>query len=195
MKISNGAEANVYRSNMLGINCIVKARQKKAYRAALLDNEIREQRTRTEARILALARRQGINTPSLLLVSKYNITMEFIDGKLLSEITNDKYMGDAGIMLGSLHNNNIAHGDFTPANIMLSNDKLWVIDFGLSEITESIESKALDLLLMKRSIKPINFKRFLLSYKKSSKEHKSITAKLKELEMRGRYQNRTLENL
>ncbi len=197
MRISNGAEANVYKSNILGIDCIVKVRQRKSYRIQSLDNQIREQRTKTEARILAYARSCGITVPSLLLVSKYGITMGFIEGKLLSEIDANKneYLKQAGVLLGMLHNNNIAHGDFTPANIMVFNNKLFIIDFGLSEIIDSIEQKALDILLMKRSIGPKGFGIFISSYKKSSKGQKLIIKKLNELEMRGRYQQRSLQNI
>jgi Kae1-associated kinase Bud32 len=197
MRISNGAEANVYRSNILGIDCIVKVRQKKLYRIQFLDDQIREQRTKIEARILTLSHSYGINVPPLLLVSKYGITMGFINGKLLSEIDGNTnvYLKDAGILLGMLHNNNIAHGDFTPANIMVFNKELFIIDFGLSEIIDSVEQKALDILLMKRSISQKGFGIFISSYKKSSKAHKLIIKKLNELEMRGRYQQRSLQNI
>ena len=123
--------------------------------------------------------------------------MGFINGKLLSEIDGNKnvYLKDAGILLGMLHNNNIAHGDFTPANIMVFNKELFIIDFGLSEIVDSVEQKALDILLMKRSISQKGFGIFISSYKKSSKAHKLIIKKLNELEMRGRYQQRSLQNI
>ncbi|MCL5423984.1 MAG: Kae1-associated serine/threonine protein kinase [Candidatus Marsarchaeota archaeon] len=197
MKISNGAEANVYRSNILGIDCVVKVRQKKLYRIQSLDNQIREQRTKIEARILALAHSRGIAVPPLFLVSKYGITMGFINGILLSKIDGNKsvYLKEAGILLGKLHNNNICHGDFTTANIMVFENKLFIIDFGLSEIIESVEQKALDILLMKRSIGQKSFSIFISSYKKSSKGHKLIIKKLNELETRGRYQQRSLQNI
>jgi Kae1-associated kinase Bud32 len=121
--------------------------------------------------------------------------MTIVNGKNLNAVSK----WDVGIFstLGSyaalLHNNNIIHGDFTPANVMIDRSgRPVLIDFGLSDITNSAEEKALDILLMKRSINDNEFKKFLESYSKSCKESRAVLKRLAEIEKRGRYNTRTL---
>mgnify|MGYP001626494306 CR=1 FL=1 len=82
-----------------------------------------------------------------------------------------------------------------PANIMISNNKAFVIDFGLASITSSAEDFALDLLLMQRSISYDMNNLFLKSYSASYKDSQKVLIKLKEIELRGRYQQRTLASM
>ncbi|MDE1859836.1 MAG: Kae1-associated serine/threonine protein kinase, partial [Candidatus Micrarchaeota archaeon] len=98
----------------------------------------------------------------------------------------------AGKLLAKLHNIDIAHGDFTPANLISSGNKLYLIDFGLSESTNSIEEKALDLLLMRRHMHASLYRSFIDNYAKAAKQGREITARLAKIEERGRYQTRTL---
>ncbi len=199
--ISEGAEAKIYSTNFLGAEAIVKDRIKKNYRISAIDEQIREQRTRREAKILYLSSMNGLMVPKVLLLSSTTIFMEMVHGKVLHSMidnstTTKRYisiMNEAGRNLGVLHNLNIAHGDYTPANLMLDkNGNVWIIDFGLSEITLSIEEKALDLLLMKRSISKVFFASFMRGYSSASKQQKEITKRLSDIEKRGRYQTRTL---
>lgn len=204
MKIlSEGAEAKIYGTRFLGIDAIVKDRIAKRYRIKEIDGQIRAQRTKREARILGLASASGINTPRVMAVSKTRIYMSSINGTGLASIMRGDHsvpggrlaeaIYNAGIAAGKLHNIDIAHGDYTPANLMIGNDgTLWVIDFGLAEITKSVEEKALDLLLMKRSLDKMLYGRFMEGYKKSSKIHSEVEKRLAEIERRGRYQTRTL---
>jgi len=200
--ISEGAEAKIYSGKMLGIDVIVKDRIKKPYRIAEIDNPLRHQRTRTEAKILFLASSSGLNVPSVLLIGRTTLTIKKIDGIALHKIIDEntlppkklkKIISSAGTYAAMLHDLDISHGDLTPANMMV--DKrggLWIIDFGLAEMTPSIEEKALDLLLMKRSISGAMFNAFLDGYKKKSKRCAEILPRLNEIERRGRYQTRTL---
>jgi tRNA A-37 threonylcarbamoyl transferase component Bud32 len=75
---------------------------------------------------------------------------------------------------------------------MCSGKEIFVIDFGLAEATNSIEDKAVDLLLMKRSVDEKYYRRFAQSYKKECREAKVVIKRLEEMEKRGRYQARTL---
>ncbi len=144
-----------------------------------------------------------MNVPNVLLVERTSICMGRIRGRSLHEFTMGlarigsarlgRAMHDAGVCCGMLHNIGIAHGDYTPANLMLDNaDRIWIIDFGLAESTKSTEEKALDLLLMKRSVRPGLFRRFLAGYRKSCGSSGEIMGRLAEIEKRGRYQARTL---
>ncbi len=196
MNSNKGAEAYVYNHLLLGISCIIKERRKKSYRAEMLDQMLRVSRTKSEARIMIYAYKNNIPIPRLLFVSKYAIAMERLNGEILTDLKITKEdMLQAGACLGMLHNIDIAHGDFTPANLIKCDSKIFVIDFGLSEITNQIESKALDILLMKRSIPPSFFKVFIQGYKSKSTSYDTIMLKLTELLNKGRYQLRTLDTI
>jgi Kae1-associated kinase Bud32 len=198
-KISEGAESYIYSAQFLGIDCIVKRRIKKNYRIEEIDQAIRGQRTKNEARIMALVSALEINSPSLLLVDRHDIFMSRIYGLNLNGLLNsclydvDKTFSVLGRYLAILHNNNISHGDYTPANVIVDKRGLvYLIDFGLSEVTNSIEDKALDILLMKRSIDEGVFSKFIDAYKEHGKESKSILNRLEDIEKRGRYNTRTI---
>jgi TP53 regulating kinase-like protein len=201
-KISEGAEADIYKTSIFGIGAIIKHRKAKAYREAKLDTSIRERRTKIEANILYSALNAGVNVPLVLFVGKYSIYEKFVNGLQLSLLLKEKKltgqklascMTKVGKYLAILHSSNIVHGDFTPANIIVSKKNVYIIDFGFSEITSSKEDKALDLLLMKRSVSNEAFAYFKNSYIKNEKESKQILLRLAEIEKRGRHQTRTLQ--
>jgi len=98
-----------------------------------------------------------------------------------------------GAYAARLHNAGIAHGDYTPANVMIDASGMpWIIDFGLSEMTSALEDKALDILLMKRSVNPDQFRAFVDGYGKQCRDAVKVMVRLGEIEKRGRYQTRTL---
>lgn len=192
-KIGEGAEAQIFETGMFGSRVIAKARQPKAYRIKELDVMLRRSRTKKEARAMLRARENGVNAPALLALGEFTIYMEKIEGTLLK----DAGKGGAayariGAELAKLHAADIAHGDFTPANILLRRGDVCVIDFGLSDITKSIEEKAIDLLLMKRAIKRNDFESMLEAYSKAYRDAKQVLDRLAGIERRGRYQIRTL---
>lgn len=202
-KIAEGAEAKIYEGDLLGIRVVVKDRVRKMYRIREIDSELRQKRTKREARLLYTASTNGLNVPNVLLVDGSRLFIRKINGKSLHEFINgalkiapaklNRVMHRAGIYCGALHNLDIAHGDYTPANMMLDkDDMLWIIDFGLAETTKSIEEKALDLLLMKRAVPANLFESFLKGYREGCNSHAEITGRLGEIERRGRYQTRTL---
>ncbi len=195
--ISEGAEAKIYSAKMLGSDVIVKDRIQKAYREKQLDVQIRKQRTRTEAKILAAASEKGVRVPKVLMLKENQIIMESLSGTMLNSVRSKispAIMSQCARQLAILHGADIVHGDFTPANILVDkNGRAWIIDFGLGEITNSIEEKALDVLLMKRSINPDLYKHFEMEYLAASgSAGKPVLKQLSEIEKRGRYQTRTL---
>jgi bifunctional N6-L-threonylcarbamoyladenine synthase / protein kinase Bud32 len=199
-KISEGAESHIYSIDLFGINGILKRRERKEYRLKEMDEAIRQQRTKNEARIIGFVSSLGVLTPKILLVDKYDIYMSNVKGKNLhimidldgkTDIPNHVFQ-ILGEYAALLHNNNVTHGDFTPANVMVDDKDIYLIDFGLSEMSSSMENKALDLLLMKRSISRSQFDIFLKSYKNSCKDGTIVINRLEEIEKRGRYNTRTL---
>jgi TP53 regulating kinase-like protein len=201
--INEGAEAKIYGGRFLGTDVVIKDRIQKRYRIKELDDSIRAQRTKNEARALYAASSHGLNVPNVLLVEGTNLYIRKIAGTSLHEYINGRLkmpgamLGraahDAGTACGILHNLDISHGDYTPANMMIDRKgELWIIDFGLAERTRSAEEKALDLLLMKRAVSAKLFESFLKGYRKSCTSHAEIINRLMEIEQRGRYQTRTL---
>jgi Kae1-associated kinase Bud32 len=191
--LSEGAESKVFDTSVFGKEAVVKVRQAKTYRIKKLDEALRKTRTKKEARAMQRASEAGVNTPKLLGMGKFSIYMEKVRGKLLKDILegNTDYR-EIGKSLGRMHNANVVHGDFTPANIIVDGNKVCVIDFGLSDISDSIEDKAIDLFLMKRSITRKHYAYVEATYRKESRQAQEIISRLAEIEKRGRYQIRTL---
>ncbi|VVB66763.1 putative bifunctional tRNA threonylcarbamoyladenosine biosynthesis protein [Candidatus Gugararchaeum adminiculabundum] len=185
--LSRATESDCFLENFCGLKAVRKFRRPKKYRQSELDNKLREQRTKVEATLLHKAKVAGVNTPILLRVSRYELLMSFADGRQLSKqksISNSTAKQLAQIA-SSLHSHNIVHGDFTPANFLIDKNargNLTLFDFGLGFISQDDESKATDLLLMKKSLPQPAAKTFLSSYK-----NKKIIRKMEEIEKRGRY--------
>ncbi len=190
--IGEGAEAVIYLTRVFGIDAVVKYRLPKAYRQKDLDEHLRTQRTRAEAKAMLAAADAGVKVPALLLVDRYSICMERISGSVLSSIKEDNHylalMAQAGKFLERMHSANIVHGDYTPANLLVSKNGIYVIDFGLSAFSGEVEERAMDLLLMKRAVSGDAFKSFSKGY--GIELHKHEFQMLKEIEQRGRYKER-----
>ena len=175
----------------------MKERVEKGYRQRALDERIRSERTKSEARLISRAADAGAAVPRVLMVSKYAIYAEHLAGdtlnrKKLSESERTRALRGAGSQLALIHNAGITHGDYTPANIFVGGDsKVWIIDFGLGEMTGSVESRALDVLLMKRSVSKKEYKAFEKAYS-AGVASREVLKRVAEIEKRGRYQTRTL---
>lgn len=150
--IALGAEAVLLRKN----NTLVKKRVKKSYRVRELDIELRKRRTRREVKLLSDARRVGVKVPKVYEVKDYEIHMEFIEGKKLKDVLNKKnwkiYAKRISEIISKLHSVGIIHGDLTTSNMLVKNDELYLIDFGLGFFSERIEDKATDLYLLKQAL-------------------------------------------
>jgi Kae1-associated kinase Bud32 len=163
---------------------LVKCRDEKKYREKKLDESLRKKRTKSEARLLLKASEQ-VKVPRIFCVSGFEIYMEFLGGELLRDLKRKMpFLKEVGGALASLHRMDICHGDFTPANIMVCGNEVYIIDFGLATFSKDIEDKAVDVLLMKKSLTEEEFDEFLKGY---DYEPKKILERVKEIEKRGRY--------
>ncbi|GAB6944624.1 KEOPS complex kinase/ATPase Bud32 [Vulcanisaeta sp. JCM 14467] len=144
-QIAVGAEAVLYLEDWLGMTVLVKERVPKGYRSVEFDSYIRRLRTINEVRAMIRARELGIPVPRIYDVDLVNmrIRMEYLNGvPLVKILMNNEELNDTiinyirimGNYIGVLHRNGIMHGDPTPANALIVDDKLYLIDFGLSEI-------------------------------------------------------------
>jgi len=200
--IKRGAEAILYLEN----NHLVKERIKKSYRLSQIDIGLRKNRTKREAKLISEARRCGISTPRIISADEKNnkILMDFIDGKRLKEFLNEtddehrkKVAEDIGISVGLMHKHGIVHGDLTTSNMILKDDKIFFIDFGLGEFSKRIESLAIDLSVLKEAFKSTHFKylnllwdSFIKGYKQTNDNFNKVLETLDNIEKRGRYVKR-----
>lgn len=200
--IARGAEAILIKKNKR----LIKRRIKKSYRHKDLDFLLRKMRTRHESRIMEKASR-FIDVPKIKDVRDFEIEMEFIKGKLLSECLDTLDLKKAleickliGKQIALMHNANIIHNDLTTSNMILKEEKnnivIYFIDFGLSFHSARIEDKAVDLHLLKEALKAKHFKRWQYYFKailegyKAAENHKKIIERLKKVETRGRYKRK-----
>ena len=190
---SEGAEAKLYSVRIYGHDALVKTRLQKKYRVRELDVSLRKNRTRREARVMQRLSSAGIGSPKVIAVGAFSICMEKLNGRPLKDIhAASSVYEKAGTLLAKMHMNDVVHGDFTPANMLVYKGVPQVIDFGLSEISKELEGKAIDLLLMKRAIGKREYAAFEKGYRRALPQAKEVLSKLAEIELRGRYQIRTL---
>ena len=201
-----GAESKIYLDTFDGQEVIVKERIAKSYRIKQLDEELRKLRTRKEVKLLTEVRKLGIPTPKIFHVDEknYKIIMENIKGDRLKEYLNSVSSSEIksvclqlGKQIGKIHSNNITHGDLTTSNMILKDGEIYFIDLSLGEFTQRIEDKAVDMKLLKQSIKSTHFQFFdevwdniLLGYRENYKSSDAVLNQLKEIEKRARYANR-----
>ena len=165
--LRRGAESELFLINWYGSQAISKVRTRKNYRHPSIDIPLRKQRTIHEAIILSQVKLLGINAPFIYYIdiSNFEIVMEFIQGKPLRDVFSPAYCAVVGNMVGSLHLNNVIHGDITTSNFLVSHDGVVsLIDFGLSFISERYEDKAADIRLFKEILSSIHVDVFEESY-------------------------------
>jgi len=191
-KFMKGAEAVLARCEILGLPAVEKFRVEKKYRVAELDSKIRRERTRREARLLHRAKEAGVLCPIVYKVGEFSITMKYLEGKMLHhELAGRKIraseIASAAKILVALHKFDVIHGDFTPANLMNTEDGMAVIDFGLGSISPDSEDKATDVVMMKKALGK-DGGLFVSAYSKAGK--REVVRLVSEIEGRARYMER-----
>ena len=147
--------------------------------------------TKEEAKLLADAKRAGVKTPVLYDVdlNRKAIVMEEIDGVMVKDVIDEDLSYRIGEEISKLHDANIIHGDITSSNIMLQDDNLVFIDFGLGRYSQVKEDKAVDLLVLKKSLQSIDYNLALKYFDcvLNGYGDKSILNTISDIESRGRY--------
>ena len=210
--IAKGAESDIVKGKWFDgfddydfeTDVITKKRLKKTYRIPEIDNKIRKLRTKSEARILSHVKNSGILTPIIYDVDIHdkNITMEYIKGNTVKDIIDDlsynkrkELSFKIGEYISLMHEMDIIQGDLTTSNMIINkNGDLVFIDFGLSYYSNLLEDKADDLLVLKKSIKSVDynvsletFNWILDAYLENSSNPLEFRNKIDEIEHRGRY--------
>lgn len=197
--LQHGAEALI----ILDEDKVIKRRIKKSYRLPQIDEEIRKLRTRSEAKLLLKASRL-VSVPEIKNVDEESkeISMEFLEGKKLSEYLDSFSLGDQkkickmmGKNIAKLHDSDIIHGDLTTSNMILKDEKVFFIDFGLGFSSHKIEDKAVDLHLLRQALEARHFRNWETLFTEvkrgysSSKNSSLVLEQFKKVEARGRYKS------
>lgn len=198
--VGRGAEAILYHKG----NQLIKKRIEKGYRLKEIDERLRRERTQREVKLMVEAKRNNVSVPAIIEkdLVETKIVMEFIEGTTLRDLLPKfnateikKYLGLVGTYVGRLHKANIVHGDLTTSNMIVRDGELFLVDFGLGEISPKIEAKAVDLRVFKTALESKHnelcktcFENFSKAYLAvMGKEGEQVLERLKEVEKRGRY--------
>jgi len=160
--LHRGAEADLSISTVGPWKIVVKRRVRKEYRHPSLDEQIRHERTISEASIIHQAKKAGAKVPSIIGLDLENhaIVMTHLDGRVARECLDNlgingarKLLRSIGEQIGLLHTAGIVHGDLTTSNVIMSpSGAPFIVDFGMSRRSVEPEDRGVDLHLLQRSI-------------------------------------------
>jgi len=180
---------------------VVKERVPRSYRHPTLDERLRIERTRQEARLTSEARRNGVPTPLVRDVDpqEARIVFQRVGDADLRESLSESRVTNVGRWLARIHNAGFVHGDPTTRNVRVGSwdrqgDRTFLIDFGLGYYTQEAEDHAMDLHVLAQSLAgTAGDPETLLSaaedaYRTESDHADSVFASLDDIEGRGRYQ-------
>ena len=184
-----GAEALVE----VGPERVTKRRLPKPYRHPVLDERLRGERTRSEARLTSEARRVGVPTPVVLDVDDAEATLVFetVGDADLRDALTESGVRDVGRHLATLHRAGFVHGDPTPRNARTAPDRTYLVDFGLGYYTDDYEDYAMDLHVFEQSVGGTadDAERLVEAFESAYREtgEARVLDRLREIEGRGRY--------
>jgi Kae1-associated kinase Bud32 len=168
--VSRGAEATLRRVEWMGLPALLKERDPKSYRAKALDERLRRERTRTEARLLVDARKLGVRTPIVYDVdlARHRLVLEQLAGPTLRELLENpelppptvtgavRLLGEA---LGRLHAGGISHGDLTSSNVLFPDGPEGppaLLDLSMGSRSPGVEELGIDLHLVEEDLKSLH---------------------------------------
>ncbi|MBI1972297.1 MAG: Kae1-associated serine/threonine protein kinase [Candidatus Aenigmarchaeota archaeon] len=204
MLLKKGAEAVVKSVYFDGRPAVLKERTRKNYRITELDEKLRSQRTRTEAKITGEAGRVGIRTAQIYFTDENNFSIYFqpVEGALLKDAFVNSDTGRIaklslkwGEAVAKLHSAGIIHGDLTTSNALVLGEEIYVLDFGLAFFSKREEDMAEDINLLRRAVEAVHnedakaiWGGFAKGYTENAKS--GVIAKAAEVASRGRYSKR-----
>jgi N6-L-threonylcarbamoyladenine synthase/protein kinase Bud32 len=193
-----GAEATV----SIETDRVVKDRKPRSYRHPALDERLRTERTRQEVRLTSEARKHGVPTPLVLDVDPETarIVVQRVGESDLREALSAETVSAVGGHLARIHDAGFVHGDPTTRNVRVgaspegaaSEQRVFLIDFGLGYYSDDPEDHAMDLHVLLGSLAGIDDDVDRLrtaaveAYRDGGDE--AVLDQLREIEGRGRYQ-------
>ena len=202
-----GAEATV----SIEGDRVVKRRVPRSYRHPVLDERLRRERTRIEARLTSEARRNGVPTPLVRDVDTAESAIVFQhvgDRDLDAGLTVERARA-VGRHLARIHDAGFVHGDPTTRNVRVgsgeagdatgdaggaADGRVFLIDFGLGYHTGHEEDHAMDLHVFAQSLAGTADDADRLqaaaedAYRERSERGDAVLDRLRAIEGRGRYQ-------
>jgi len=206
-----GAEATV----SIEADRVVKERVPRSYRHPDLDERLRVERTRQEARLTSEARRHGVPTPVVRDVDlrESRLVFQRVGTADLRESLTERHVRAVGRHLARIHDAGFVHGDPTTRNVRVrrrntppneravddrepapSRPATFLIDFGLGYSTDEAEDHAMDLHVLAQSLAgtaddPETLRSAAeAAYRDESDHADAVFASLDDIEGRGRYQ-------
>ncbi|MFC7140134.1 bifunctional N(6)-L-threonylcarbamoyladenine synthase/serine/threonine protein kinase [Halosimplex aquaticum] len=181
---------------------VVKRRHPRSYRHPALDERLRRERTRIEARLTSEARRHGVPTPLVRDVDTESATIVFqrVGERDLDDGLSAERAAAVGRHLAAIHDAGFVHGDPTTRNVRVGasgtdgTDRVFLIDFGLGYHTGHEEDHAMDLHVFAQSLAGTADDHERLqtaaedAYRAASERPDAVLDRLREIEGRGRYQ-------
>ncbi|ORD94020.1 BUD32 [Enterospora canceri] len=186
--IKRGAEAEIYETE----TTVIKRRVRKEYRIVEVDEAIRRNRTRKEAKMMEKMGELGIAVPRVVGRGDYEIEMEKIVGESVKEVMGEDgaILREVGEVVYQLHESGVIHGDLTTMNFIVQGEtgRVYVIDFGLGFYSNKNEDKAVDLYLLEKSLAQSNGRDVDCFYQGyfGGREDKELRRKLDEIRGRKR---------
>jgi len=170
--VSRGAEAALRKVDWWGFPALLKDRDPKSYRPKALDDRLRRERTRNEARLLVDARRLGVRTPIIydIDVVRHRLILEELPGPTLRELLEDPALPldtlltavrSFGRALGRLHAGRLAHGDLTSSNVLFPDGPEKppaFLDLSMGTRSPGLEELGIDLHLVEEDLKALHAK-------------------------------------
>jgi TP53 regulating kinase-like protein len=112
--------------------------------------------------MLTISRALGVPTPAVHAINldKHMIVMDYIPGNQFKQLPGQVASSELvslsrgfGGLIALLHQGNVVHGDPTTSNVIVDRkSRMWIVDFGLSEMNATIEMKGVDLHLIHRAL-------------------------------------------
>ena len=184
--------------------CVIKTRVPKDYRIRELDERLRSERTRAEAKITSEARRLGIPTPIVYDVRPFALVLERIDGRPLKEVLTPELSRAVGVLVGRLHRGGLIHGDLTTSNMIVRRGErpqpldIYLIDFGLSFWDATIEARGVDVHVYYQTLisSHEDHEALMVAFADGYREAfpgaaEDVLRRVREIEYRGRYKVET----
>lgn len=203
--IALGAESVILKVERWNQPLVLKWRQSKPYLLEDIDAHLRKTRTTRECKMLSVARSLGVRTPAVYAMdmSGFTILMDYINGTQFKQLVNElpedqleKYCNEFGKSIAMLHKGDVVHGDPTTSNVLIdSKFRLWLVDFGLSEMNATVEMKGVDLHLIHRALETTHWDLQELMLDATIKgysqilgdDSRDILSRMEEIRERGRY--------
>ncbi len=184
---------------------VTKRRNPRAYRHAQLDERLRRERTRQEARLTSEARRAGVPTPLVrdVDVRESRLVFQHVGDADLREALTESNVRAVARHLATIHNAGFVHGDPTTRNVRVRTGQsdsdgddgrpsVFLIDFGLGYYTGHPEDHAMDLHVLAQSLAGTadDAEQLQAAAEEAYRAvgDPAVLQRLREIEGRGRYQ-------